>query len=378
MRFFILIIIFFTFFDLFAQLPIISPFAVSLGATPFLTGIAVGMYSLSNIIGNILSGVISDKKGPYVILVTGLTSTGIVLFSYGLATDPYSLLAIRFFHGLAAGLTVPAAFTYLANNTVQHKRGKSVAISGAFVGLAAIIGPAFGAVYASRTSTPDMMAITGMLLLSLGLAAFFLLKKQSTSQKAEPAKSEHNSNIAWNRGLLLAFSGAFFLMFSQGVLAYMLPLKVDGLNFKTEMSGLLLSTFGISAILVFLLPINRIFDRIHPLRTLIVGFLLMGSSLFLLSAVFNASWMYATMCIYGIGFAFLFPSINSLLIDSTHPHSRGKAYGYFYAFFSLGVVGGSSFTGALELSPNEGFVVSGGLLLTVAAAATVFRRNNRH
>lgn len=93
----------------------------------------------------------------------------------------------------------------------------------------------------------------------------------------------------------------------------------------------------------------------------------MGASLFLLSAVSAVPWMYATMCLYGIGFAFLFPSINSLLIDSTQSHFRGKAYGYFYAFFSLGVVGGSSFTGALELNPNEGFMVSGGLLLIAAA-----------
>jgi len=349
-----------------------SPFAVSLGATPFLAGLAVGMYSLSNVIGNILSGIFSDKKGPYVILVTGLAATGFLLFTYALANGPYSLLAIRFAHGLAAGLTVPAAFTYMANHTGKQKRGKSTAVSGAFVGLAAIVGPAVGAIYASRTSAPEMMALTGTFLLALGAAAFFLLRKEAAAKKTAAAK-EPVSRIAWNRGLLLAFSGAFFLMFSQGVLAYMLPLKVEGLNFGPEMSGLLLSTFGISAILVFLLPINRVFDQIDPLRTLIFGFLLMGSSLFLLSTVSASFWMYATMCLYGIGFAFLFPSINSLLIDSTNTHSRGRAYGYFYAFFSLGVVGGSTFTGALELNPDEGFMLSGGLLLTAAILTIVFR-----
>jgi MFS family permease len=373
-RFFILVIIFFTFFDLFAQLPIMSPFAVSLGASPFLAGLAVGMYSLSNIVGNILSGILSDKRGPYAILVAGLASTGLLLFAYGWANDPYSLLAIRFAHGLAAGLTIPAAFTYLANHTAKQQRGKSAAVSGAFVGLAAIIGPAVGAIYASRTSTPEMMALTGTLLFALGSVAFFLLKKKTAAQKSEPAAKEAVSGVQWNRGLLLAFTGAFFLMFSQGVLAYMLPLKVENLNFGSEMSGLLLSTFGISAILVFLLPINRIFDQIHPLRTLVFGFLLMGVSLFLLSAASAAFPLYATMCLYGIGFAFLFPSVNSLLIDSTNMHSRGRAYGYFYAFFSLGVVGGSGITGALGLNPDEGFMVSGGLLLAAAVLAMVFQK----
>lgn len=48
--------ILFIFFDLFTQLPVMSTYAESLGASAFLTGLAVGMYSLSNTFGNIISG----------------------------------------------------------------------------------------------------------------------------------------------------------------------------------------------------------------------------------------------------------------------------------------------------------------------------------
>lgn len=367
MRIFIYIIIFFAFFDLFAQLPIMSPLAVSLGATPFLTGLVVGMYSLSNTIGNVISGIFSDRKGPFAVLIIGMITTGIILFTYGLADNPYSLLLIRFLHGLAAGLTVPAAFTYLANRTDQSRRGKGAAVSGAFVGLAAIIGPAFGAVYASRTSVPETMAVTGTILLLLGIVSFFVLKQSIVKKDSSlAAQTVSLSDLLHNRGLIQAFSGAFFLMFSQGVLAYMLPLKVADLGFDPQMSGLLLSTFGIAAILVFLLPVNRLFDRKNPVYTMILGFAFMGGSLFLLSSVSAAALMYFAMCTYGVGFAFLFPSINSLLVDSTTPASRGRAYGYFYAFFSIGVVGGSSITGALALDANGGFILSGSLLLLIA------------
>lgn len=368
MRFFIYIIIFFAFFDLFAQLPIMSPLAVSLGATPFLAGLAVGMYSLSNIIGNIASGIFSDRKGPFAILIAGLATTGAVLFSYSFADGPYSLLVVRFVHGLAAGLTVPAAFTYLANKTAPATRGKGAAVSGAFVGLAAIIGPAYGAILASRTSVAETMATTGVLLLVLAICAFFVLNRKIVKKEAVAEQPLPFSRIIRNRGLLQSFAGAFFLMFSQGVLAYMLPLKIDGLGLPPELSGLLLSVFGVAAILVFLLPVNRIFDKAKPLYTLIAGFSFMGLSLFLLSAAEAAPLLFAIMCAYGIGFALLFPSINSLLIDSTELSSRGKAYGLFYAFFSLGVVGGSSFTGMLELNADEGFMLSGTLLIGAALA----------
>ena len=68
-----------------------------------------------------------------------------------------------------------------------------------------------------------------------------------------------------------------------------------------------------------------------------------------LSQVEELNYLYIAMAIYGIGFAFLFPSINSLLIDSSSPEFRGKAYGYFYAFFSIGVVAGSGVIGFLDL-----------------------------
>ena len=53
------------------------------------------------------------------------------------------------------------------------------------------------------------------------------------------------------------------------------------------------------------------------------------------------------MMIYGIGFAILFPSINALLVENTTDDNRGKAFGLFYAFFSLGVVAGSFTVGAI-------------------------------
>ena len=366
MRIFIYIIIFFAFFDLFAQLPIMSTYAVSLGASPFIAGLAVGMYSLSNTFGNVISGIFSDRKGPFSILVVGLLSTSLMLFTYSLIDGPYSLLAIRFFHGLAAGLTVPAAFTYLANRTESAKRGKGAALSGAFVGLAAILGPAYGAVYTSRNDVPQTMILTGTLILLIGITAFFLLRQTAITKNKTAKNAVTFMDILKNSGLIRSFSGAFFLMFSQGVLAYMLPLKVEGLGLDAQLSGLLLSAFGISAILVFLLPVNRIFDAAKPIYTLIAGFTVMGASLFFLSAVSIEPLLYASMCTYGLGFALLFPSINSILIDSTDKVSRGRAYGYFYAFFSIGVVAGSSITGAFSLSPNQGFIVSGSLLLATA------------
>ncbi|AOV07271.1 MFS transporter [Sporosarcina ureilytica] len=372
MRNFVYLIVFISFLDLFSQLPIMSPFADSLGATPFITGLAVGLYSFTNMIGNVLSGFMTDKRGPFIILVIGLFATAISLFLYSIIADPISLLGIRFLHGFMEGLIVPAAFTFLANRTEKTKRGRGVAISGAFVGLAAIIGPAYGGIVGAKTSTAFVMAINGTIMFVIAIIAMLALRsfnfvpKKKSGNQATQTRVRH---LFQSSGMIRAFAGAFFLMFSQGVLALVLPLKVVALGFDAKTSGMLLSAFGFTAVLIFLLPINRIFDHARPIITLAFGISLMGVSMLLLSQFEELTLLYGAMIVYGVGFAFLFPSINSLLIDSSSPEFRGKAYGYFYAFFSIGTVAGSSVIGFLDLQFKGSFMLTGILLLAIAAYA---------
>ncbi len=368
MRFFVYLIVFFSFFDLFSQLPIMSPFALSLGATTFLAGLVVGTYSLANVFGNVISGFVTDRRGPFVILLVGLFTNAASLSLYSAVDAAWILVGVRFVHGFTNGLIIPAAFTFLANRAEPKKRGRSTAISGAFVGLAAITGPAYSGIIASRISTPGIMLINGGIMVLLTVFAFAFLRSFQRSQKKSTKPSGNEvRGLFRHPGIQRAFAGAFFLMFSQGVLALILPLKVEALGFETKTTGMLLSTFGVVAILVFLLPINRVFDRVKPMITLAFGISLMGASMLLLSRADELVSLFTTMSVYGIGFAFLFPSINSLLIDSSSTASRGRAYGYFYAFFSMGVVAGSYVIGALDLEYRSAFALTGVILLVVAA-----------
>ena len=150
--------------------------------------------------------------------------------------------------------------------------------------------------------------------------------------------------------LLQAYIGAFTLMFSQGIVTYMLPVKVEALALKASTTGMMLSVFGITAILFFLLPTNRIYDRFNRSKLMLIGIAVMALALSLLGLFATKGMLFIVMMIYGIGFAILFPSINALLVENTTDDKRGKAFGLFYAFFSLGVVAGSFTVGAIGAS----------------------------
>lgn len=371
-------IVFFSFFDLFAQLPVMSTFAASVGASAFVTGFVIGIYSLSNTLGNILSGILTDKTGPFRMLMLGMLFSCGALLLYHIVDRPALLIGVRILHGFVAGLIVPAAFTYSANATAGNQQGKKVALTGTFVGLAAIIGPAFSGIMASKTSVPFVFScIAALGLLLTVLSALFLSNNKPSKRATPPGHRLARSGFFLNGGIVKAFSGAFFLMFSQGVIAYMLPLHVESLGYDSRLSGTLMSAFGIVAVLVFVLPSNRIFDKVAPSYTMSAGIGLMGISQLLIGLSSTSLTLFGVMALYGIGFGLLFPSINTLLISSTPAENRGRAYGYFYAFFSLGVVAGSSTLSWLALGMNGGFLFTGALLLLVASLALVGHNKKR-
>lgn len=353
-----------------------STYALSVGATTFIAGIVVGLYSFTNTFGNILSGVFTDKIGAFRMLVFGLTASAISLLGYQIVDNPTTLLLIRCIHGFSSGFITPAAFTLLANMRRANEQGSGSAVTGSFVGIAAIVGPATSGILASKISVPNVLSIVAIYGVLLLLGLFFILRKSSLPKKES---TEQKQLFKWNTGLIKAYGGAFFLMFSQGVLAYLLPIHVEALGYSSRMSGTLLSVFGIVAVLIFILPTNRVFDYLNSKYALLIGVGLLGVSQMAIGQASETIWLYGALAMYGVGFAFFFPSINKILIESTVKETRGKAYGYFYAFFSLGVVAGSSILGTLNLVGTPGFMFTAFVLLSfcIVIVVSIFRAKDQ-
>ncbi|OIJ12789.1 MFS transporter [Anaerobacillus arseniciselenatis] len=376
MLYFIYIIIIIAFLDTFSQLPIIAPFAQSLGATSFMIGLIIGMYSLANMLGNVIAGQWIDKFGRKKILVFGLVFVSICLIGYTFVSTAEQLLLVRLIHGIGGGFLIPAAFAFLSDRTEPNSRGKAMAFSGACVGIAAILGPAFGGITKGVLGINYVFYIISALFIVTALLASVFLKdifiSKSKLEKKVNFKLSEIIKLLLLPPLLNAYIGAFSLMLTLGILAYMLPLKIEVSGLSTAFSGMLISTFGIVAILIFLLPTNKLFDKVQRGKMVFYGMLFVTFALLVLSSFENVLILFFAMMIYGIGFAFIFPSVTALVVDHSHQSERGRAFGIFYAFFSLGVVAGSFLIGALNVTPNEGLLV-GAVIMAIIATVTKWR-----
>lgn len=349
-----------------------STFALSVGASAMVTGFVVGMYSLTNTFGNIVSGIMTDKFGAYAIMTIGLAATGVSLLLYNVVNSVEILFVVRFIHGFLGGLIVPAAFTYMANITEESEQGSQNALTGSFVGIAAIVGPAYSGIMAAKTSVPFVFTTVACLGLSLCFITVIFLKTYKVADGEVVVKERQK--LHYNRMLIFAFIGAFFLMYSQGALSYLLPLHVAQLGYSSRLSGTLLSMFGIVAVLIFALPTNKLFNKIQPVYTFCFGLIVMAIAQLLIGQTEQQILLYGCLALYGVGFAFLFPSITLMLVRATTKETRGKGYGLFYAFFSLGVVAGSFTLGLIDTTVTNLFLITAIILCMCVIITLILSR----
>lgn len=368
------IIIVVAFLDTFIQLPIITPYAIELDASYILAGAIVAVYSFTNMIGNIIGGHWIDKFGRKKMLFTGMIAVSVVLFLYPLSQNGWQLFIARFFHGLAGGVLIPAAFAYIGDHSGGENRGKRMAFTGAGIGIAAIVGPAVGGVLAARASIEAVFLLVAVLFLLTSLIVLFFVKESYVATDRGKFNFKEFIPLIKHPMIILSSVSAFGLMISNGTLAFALPLNVELMKLSTETTGMLLSTFGIMALIVFLTPLNFIYDKFSPVYLIATGLGLIGVGMIILSVMATFMSNFIAMVIYGLGFAFIFPSMNKIIAEASTKVDRGKAYGVFYAFFSLGVVAGSSVSGVFAETAGLPFLACAIIMFIVIAIIMILNR----
>lgn len=153
---------------LFMILPVFTPFAKDLpGATPFLIGLALGIYGLTQAVFQLPFGALSDHF-PRKNIIT----LGFIIFIVGSVIAALSNNILEIIMGRAlqgAGAVGSTIIALLSDLTHSEKRSKSMAIIGVIIGfaffLALLIGPFLN----------HFMGVLGIFWLSAGLGVIALL-----------------------------------------------------------------------------------------------------------------------------------------------------------------------------------------------------------
>ncbi|WP_042199783.1 MFS transporter [Paenibacillus camerounensis] len=341
--------LFLAFFDLHAQYPILTPFAMSLGAGPAFIGWMMGMYSLTHLPGNLLAGVLVDKNGSRRYIVFSLVAAGILLLLQAYAQLPWHLLVLRAASGFALAFLSPACMTLLASlSSDSATQGKYMSGHGIIHTLASVVSPAAGAYIVHKAGYSGTFTTLGWLLIATGLMALISVPKkaparalavQPPSQPASPKPSVPAAEAVTSRRYYLL---PFFVSCAQGVLFFELPLSQgqDGI----VSTGVLLSLMSLGALATLSL---MFLNRTSPAARIAAALLAMALCFFTLAA-FTTIPAGVVLFMLGAAKGVLFPAMASLFISLGSGGRLGRTFSLQSIAMSLGAFAGPVAAGQLR------------------------------
>ena len=357
---------------LFMVLPLISIYSADMiGATPFLLGLAVGAYGLTQATLQIPMGWLSDHIDRRWVIVFGLTLLIAGSVVAALSTSIWGVIGGRFLQG--AGAIASATMALVADYTRVEQRAKASAIIGGSIaiafGLALVLGPTF----ANFGGLQAVFAATGALALAgMGVVAF--LPKPQRFQRAhrEEGAGFNRSRLAdvlSIKSLNTMYLSIFFLHFILMAVFVVVPSSLETqANISREhhawvyLGALVLAVPGI----YWLIQGRRYMNA--PTRTLLtcLGVLLMG--LISLAMGGPPATLFGLLLFF-TGFTALEAMLPSLASIYAPADSRGTAMGVFASSQFSGVFFGGVLGGALLETSG---VIGVWLGLSVLALGWVF------
>lgn len=316
-------------------------------------------------------GTIADKYGRKSMMIRSGLSFSILYFLTYFVQDPYQLLGVRLLNGLFAGY-IPAAIALVATNTPEKHLGYSLGIMSTANAAGSILGPLIGGFLSHWLGNRNTFLVSsGLTFISLIIAIVWV---KETNFNRSSARSKVWGNIkdaAANRDLstilLLTLITSMSVMILEPLLTiYVLQLGSD-ISKAAISSGIIFSAVG-GATIIAAPRWGIIGSKIGYGKVLFIG--LIGGGLGnLLQILFHNLVLFGGLrFVYGLFFAAVYPALNSLIVKTTDPSFRGRAFSLNQSMMQAGMMLGPLVGGVLSSQFNipAVFVINGTALLVIA------------
>jgi len=334
---------------LFMILPVFALYAEHLpGATPFLMGLALGVYGLTQAILQIPFGMWSDRIGRKPVILIGL-----LIFAAGslIAGSAHSIEGIIVGRAIQGGGAIAAALMALAADLSREEhRTKMMALIGVSIGISFAVSMVLGPVINQWIGISGIFFGTALLALA-GIAMLFLFVPDPVvSHFHRDAEVETGAllSVLKNTQLLRLDLGILMLHFVLMCVFLVLPLVLrNDLGVASNKHWQIYLPVFVSS-LVIMVPFIIIAERKQAMKPVFIGaiFSLMLATLIFLSS--HALWAtIAGLVIFFAGFNLLEASLPSLITKTARATQKGTAMGVysssqFFGAFLGGAIGGSA------------------------------------
>ena len=360
-------------YGLFLIIPVFSVYASQIpGATGFLTGIAIGIYGLTQASLQIPMGFLSDMIGRKKVIALGLLIFIAGSIIAALATNIWWIIIGRAIQG--SGAIASTGMALIADVSREEQRGKMMGIVGASIGMAFMLSFITGPILAAWVGVKGLFWITAGLTV-IALAQLLLFVKEPEKKHNQSFKFSEWLHTIKKKELLFLDVAIFLLHASLTAIFVVLPLMlVESYQMDTQshwrlyLPALLLSL----AIMIPMIVLQEKGNGRHALfMTCALGGL--GVSIAMLGIIPTQFLiLLAVMVVYFGFFNFLEAAMPSYLSKLAGTKYRGAAMGVFSSAEFLGVFCGGAFAGwAMQYGYDTVFMSIAACMLLAAACAFV-------
>jgi MFS family permease len=373
------------FFGLFIVLPVLSVYALQMpGATPFLAGIAVGGYALTQALFQVPFGVMSDKFGRKPVLFFGLIIFIVGSVVAALSDNIYMLLIGRFLQGAGAIGSVVSAM--IADVVKEEQRAHAMAIMGGTIALsfaaAMIIAPVMGGNWGYHT----LFWLTAILsVMAIGVL-FTSVPKPPHIVHSYSEKESKFTEVFKDKALVRMYITFLFHSSIMTMAFFIIPLTMTN---SIEDGGFgwahvdLWKVYFPAMIFGFIaMAPAAIYGEKHgkgkEIFMISVGVIFLG---FLAMGFATSAWLFTVgVVLFFIGFNMFEPLLQSFVAKFAKVHQKGAALGVANTFAYTGIFFGGLMAGWLMQHYDRAvlaMIVGGISILWFAWVATMPSPNNR-
>jgi len=325
---------------LFMLFPVMSVYAGNYeNATPFLVGMAIGIYGLTQAIFQIPFGYLSDRFGRKPILMVGLL---IFLLGSVIAANTSNIILVVIGRALQGGGAISAVLmAFLADSVSEENRAKANAFVGFQIGVAFMLSLLIGPIITSRVGLSGLFWVIAL----LSVIAMFIV---FSLKQAKPIAYYKLSFEAFKETLtreLLALDFSIFslhLILAAGFIVMPLLIIENQIvsmidNWQLYLPAVLLSFLG-------MIPLIVVSEKYKKTKYILLMsiLLLIVSQIIFFSLNLNFKVFLFTLTIFFVAFNTIEALLPSLLSRTASSSKRGLAMGIFSTSQFLGTfIGGT-------------------------------------
>lgn len=329
--------------------------------TQSLAGLAAGMFVIGALVSRLLAGkymeVIGRKKLLYTSLVLFLLST----LLYFPVDNLILLLAVRFIHGAAFGVSTTILSTAVMDVIPSERRGEGTGYYSLSMTLATAIGPFLG-LFIIQHGDYNMIFIACTLSSAIGIIITIFTRipeARITQEQIAAMKGFRLENIFEKSAVPLSLILLIMVMGFSGVVSFLNAYAIS-INLTTAASFFFI-VYSVS-ILISRPFTGRLLDVKGDNTVMYPALLIFALSLAVLSQASHGSALLLAGVLAGLGFATFVSCGQAIIIKESPRHRIGLATSTFFFCMDVGMGTGPYLVGIII--PLVGFR---GMYMTLAA-----------